>query len=113
MIVIAILVTILLIVGFIATPSLSSAKINIVPRSEDVDVAYDMAAKLIPDNGSLGFQTISIPKIERGKEIPVTKEEDVFKKAEGPIVIYNSYSNATQRLIKTLVLNLRTEKFIA
>ncbi|MEK7081528.1 MAG: hypothetical protein AAB888_01020 [Patescibacteria group bacterium] len=100
LIVIAILVTILLIVGFIATPSLSSAKINIVPRSEDVDVAYDMAAKLIPDNGSLGFQTISIPKIERGKEIPVTKEEDVFKKAEGPIVIYNSYSNATQRLIK-------------
>ena len=84
----------MLIVGFIATPSLSSAKINIVPRSEDVDVAYDMAAQTTPDNGSLGFQTISIPKIERGKEIPVTKEEDVFKKSGGTYCYYNS--TATQ-----------------
>lgn len=95
-----ILAAILAIVGFVATPSLSSAKITITPRSEDVDVAYDMTAKLTPDNGSLQFQTISIPDIEKTKEIPATKEVDVFKKAEGPIVIYNSYSGASQRLIK-------------
>lgn len=100
LIVAGILAVILAIVGFVATPSLSSAKITITPRSEDVDVAYDMTAKLTPDSGSLQFQTISIPDIEKTKEIPATKEVDVFKKAEGPIIIYNSYSSANQRLIK-------------
>lgn len=100
LIIMGVLLATILIIGLIATPSLSSAKINVTPRSEDVDVAYNFTAKLTPDNGSLGFQIISIPKIEKSKEIPATREEDVFKKAEGPIVIYNSYSSANQRLIK-------------
>lgn len=91
---------ILLIVGFIATPSLSSAKISITPRINDVDIDYEVTAKLTPNDGSLQFQTISIPKIEKSKEIPATREEEVFKKAEGPVVIYNSYSSTSQRLIK-------------
>ncbi len=100
LVVVGVLTVGLLIVGFIATPSLSSAKISITPRSEDIEVNYEVVAKLVPENDSLGFQIISIPKIEKNKEIPATKEEDVFKKAEGPIVIYNSYSSASQRLIK-------------
>ncbi len=86
--------------GFIATPYLSSAKIYITPRNEDIAAAYDIEAKLAPASGELGFQVISIGQIERTKEIPATKEIEVFKKAEGPIVIYNAYNSANQRLIK-------------
>lgn len=89
-----------LIAGFAATPFLSSAKIYITPRNEDIEAAYDISARKNPSSGELGFQVISVSTIEKIKEIPATKEIEVFKKAEGPIIIYNAYNSASQRLIK-------------
>lgn len=94
------LFTLVFIAGFMATPFLSSAKIYITPRNEEIEIAYGISAERNPTEKTLGFQVISIPKIEKTKEIPATKEVEIFKKAEGPIVIYNSYNSSSQRLIK-------------
>ncbi len=88
------------VLGFLLTPVLSSAKVFVTLRSDDVETGYEMEAKLDPPSGELGFQVISVNQIEKTKEIPATEEVELIKKAEGPIVIYNAYGSQNQRLIK-------------
>jgi len=75
------------------------AVIKVTPRQESSLIDGVFTATNGDDLGSLSFDVMIISR-ETSIEISATEEQHVDRKASGEIIIYNSYSSASQRLIK-------------
>lgn len=84
---------------FAMMTAFTSAKINIVPKRENVsfNTAIKATKSLVGEDG-VKFEVIDIKK-EGQIEVPAEGEEMAEKKASGTIVVYNNFSSETQRLI--------------
>lgn len=90
-------------IGFGVSAMFRSAVIKVAPRQETMVVNATFAVKKDATGSILGFQTETITK-EVEKTIDgtnLTTEQTVTKKAQGRIVIYNSYSPESQKLVAT------------
>jgi len=78
----------------------SGATIKISPKQQDsvIDGVFK-AMKETSDEGGLSFQVMVI-SAEENKKVSATEEKRIDKKAFGTIIVYNSYSSSSQRLIK-------------
>lgn len=79
----------------------SSANIVITPRVEKVTFNNDVYTAKLETAATTGGLSYEVLKINKTDEVIVeaTEEKNVNQKATGKIVIYNSYSSASQRLI--------------
>lgn len=78
----------------------SGAKIKITPKHDEVEVNEVFEAKKSATGDTLPFEIMSVDG-EESKVIPSTGSTDSATKAKGTVVIYNSYSTASQKLIAT------------
>lgn len=76
-----------------------SAEIRISPKQESLTLNETFTAKKDEVTG-LGFQTVAVTK-DVQKTVKATGEERVDKKSTGKIVIYNNFSNQSQKLVAT------------
>ncbi len=75
------------------------AQVTVTEYTRDVSLQTTFLAKKEPKDGELAFTLVPITK-EAQKIVPATGEKQVESRASGTIVIYNDYSNSTQRLIR-------------
>lgn len=92
----ALLVVVVFIVGMMTV--FASATINIVPKSQDVDVNMKIMAVSEAEEGAVGYEVIKLSK-SKTLSVPATGEKAVETKASGKIMIYNNFSAEPQRLI--------------
>jgi hypothetical protein len=93
-----VLVVALLAIGFVF---IGKTTITIVPQQEEINLSKNVVftAYKAADEGELSF-TVLTKSIEATDSITATGRETVEEKASGRIVVYNTHSSATQRLIK-------------
>lgn len=77
----------------------SSATIEVAPFTQSVKLENEFVAVKESAEAGLTFQFLSLSE-EKKEEVPATIEKKIQKKASGKVVIYNSYSKDSQRLIK-------------
>ncbi len=75
------------------------AVVTVAEKKKSVSIDGTFIAKKETKTDELPFEVISATK-EVSKNIPATGESTVETKASGTIVIYNNFSEASQRLIK-------------
>lgn len=75
------------------------ATVTVLEKEKDISIDGSFLAKKDAKEGELPFETVSASK-ENSKTVPATGEKQVETRSSGTIIIYNNYSNATQRLIK-------------
>ncbi len=90
----------LILVAFGISAFFKSAKVTITPKNQTVDLNSTFSAKKDLSSGGLGFQIVTVSK-DIEKNVESTGESMVQTKARGTIVIYNSYSSQSQKLIAT------------
>lgn len=78
---------------------LSGAVVKITPLQEEVIVSGVFSAQKDAQKGELPFKLIVLEDTAYGKVL-ATGEKEVERKASGQIVIYNTYSSKSQKLIK-------------
>ncbi len=96
-----VLFAILLVLGlaFLASSVFKGASLTLTPRTVETSVQSDFVAKKIAAAGELSYTVATIKEI--GSEtVKATGEKQVDIRASGIIIIYNNYSDASQRLIK-------------
>jgi hypothetical protein len=78
----------------------SSVTVVITPRQQKVSFTNDsfIAKSASPTVVDLAFEVLSVNSVI-GEIVTATEDRDVTQKATGKIVIYNSYSTVSQRLI--------------
>jgi len=92
------------VVGLIFCFSLGKAEVIIYPKTETVEFTTEI--NLEESAGFIDLESNKIPaqtfrhEQEKEREFPTTKEEQVEKKAEGTITIYNKYSSKPQTLVE-------------
>lgn len=84
---------------FVFSLLFSGVNISVVPKQEAVFIDGNFTAFRNGQSGELSFEIMTLDRSLSG-EVPATGEEYVEEKASGKIVVYNNYSNATQKLIK-------------
>ncbi len=89
----------LLALMFAISALFKSAKISITPKEETKELSDTFTAKKDITTGSLGYQVVTTVK-DLDKTVEATGEQNVEKKAQGKIVIYNNTS-APQKLVAT------------
>lgn len=81
----------------------SKAVLTVTPRIDESKFVSDLKAKLDTEadfnKGELGYRLIPVEKIG-GKDLDADGERVVDRKASGTIIIYNKYSDKTQKLIR-------------
>ncbi|MBU0611867.1 hypothetical protein KKA39_03190 [Patescibacteria group bacterium] len=75
----------------------SGAKILVTPKTYDFDLSDSFSASRDSDDGNLSFSLVSIAG-EESKIVQVEEEKDVSIKAEGTVIIYNTFSSSPQTL---------------
>ncbi len=92
-------ILILIAIGiYLAIPKLSGARVIVTPQQQQVSIDSQFTATKEANSIGLQFQTVTISK--DGKlGVTANGEEFVQVKASGTIVIYNSFSSASQKLI--------------
>ncbi|MBI2631228.1 hypothetical protein HYW73_03395 [Candidatus Nomurabacteria bacterium] len=75
----------------------SSAKVSVNPKTEDLVLSENFGASSLPQNGSLFFDLVVISGEEKNI-IQATEEKEVVEKATGTVLIFNSFSAASQKL---------------
>lgn len=86
--------------GFAISNYFASATISIVPITRSATLDTDISAtKEVDASGGLTFKFMSLVE-EQSKDVAATIEKNVQTKASGRVLIYNSYSGSSQRLIK-------------
>lgn len=97
--------------GFMVANYFSGAKISVVPFTQKAHIDNEFTAVRGTDaeEGALTFQFVSLVEDE-SKEVPASIEKNIQKKASGKVVIYNTYSNKSQRLIKNTRLEASGNK---
>lgn len=78
----------------------SGAKVKITPKHDEVEVNDVFEARKSATGDTLPFEIMSVDG-EESKVVPSTGSTDSATKATGRVVIYNSYSTASQKLIAT------------
>jgi hypothetical protein len=77
----------------------SSATIELVPLTQSVHLENEFTAIKGDAGEGLAFKFLSLSE-EKTQEVDATVEKTIQKKASGKVVILNSYSGESQRLIK-------------
>ncbi len=77
----------------------AGATVNVVPKQEATVVDGVFSAYKNASDEQLQFDIMILAK-EKSVEVPASVEKQMDRKASGDIVIYNTYSDAAQRLIK-------------
>lgn len=97
--------------GFMVANYLSSTKISVVPFTQKahIDSEFTATSEDSPNGSALTFQFMSLTEDE-SKEVLATIEKDIQKKASGKVIIYNSYNDQNQRLIKNTRLETSDKK---
>ena len=75
----------------------SKAVITLNPKMQDVVLDENLSASLVGNTGALPFDLIVISG-EENKMLQTSEEKDFSEKAEGIVLIYNTFSSKTQRL---------------
>jgi len=72
----------------------------VTPKTQDglIDGVFS-AYKNTTDDSGLSFQIMMLSD-KKSKEVPVSLEKEVNRKASGTIVVYNEYSSKSQKLVK-------------
>jgi hypothetical protein len=82
---------------------LSTATVNIVPRTYEIaeaDITLDLIpAEEVVDDAGLGYRQIEFSKTAEVK-VPANGEELVQEKASGIITVYNEFTSSPQKFIK-------------
>lgn len=95
----AVAIAILCFVGFGATALLSGAEVTIRPKIFDTTIQASFQAKLQPEINELGYELLTLEE-EGERQVAATGQEEVSKKAEGEIIVYNGYGSTPQKLVK-------------
>lgn len=77
----------------------SSALVKIKPKQEFINLDTNLTASNNPQAGELGFKKVQIEK-EESLSITATGVSEDGQKANGTIIIYNTYSSTDQMLVK-------------
>jgi len=83
----------------IVSTVLSGARITIVPMQATAELDATLSAYQNALEGELPFRLIEISDTAT-KEVTATEENFVERKASGQIIVYNAYSDNSQKLIK-------------
>lgn len=94
----ALVFVLLLAGGFVLANHFATATVVISPVTKDAVIDADFTALKEGSANDLVFQFMSLTS-EKTKEAPVTVEKNIQNKASGKVMIFNSYSTASQRLI--------------
>ena len=94
-------ISILVVAGaFTVSAFFKSALIRVTPKQESKTLDESFTAKKDVSLGGLGFQVVTISK-DVEKKVQAGGEEQVNRKAQGKIIIYNNYSSQSQKLVAT------------
>lgn len=88
------LLIILIVIGSIFT----GATVTITPRQTAVNLDGTLTAYRDPLPGDIGFEVVTVSK-EASRIVKATGSEQIDRPASGTIVIYNDFSEETQKLI--------------
>lgn len=83
----------------LVTSYFSSATIEVVPVTQKIEINQEFTAVKDPQENQLSFHSMILSE-EKTKEIPATIEKKIQEKASGRVIIFNTYSKDSQRLIK-------------
>lgn len=85
---------------FLVSTVFAGADINVEPRQEKsaIDGTFT-AVRNSEEEGGITYQVMALSD-SVSTEIPATQEQEVKERASGQILVYNSHSSASQRLIK-------------
>ena len=75
------------------------ATVKITPRNENGIIDGVFSAYKNANEGQLQYDTMVL-SVKKSKDVPATEERKVQRKASGDIIVYNTYSSRSQRLIK-------------
>jgi hypothetical protein len=93
------IVFLLLVLVILVSSAFAGATLAVTPQEERVTVSGQFVAHTTPPPGELGFVLMTLT--ETGREtVAATGEREVDAKASGTIVIFNDFSDETERLIK-------------
>lgn len=102
--VVAFFIVLLLAGGFLILNYFARATITVEPISKNATLDNNFLAVKNGSGEEFVFKSLSLTE-ERSKEVPATIEKKIQKRASGKVIIYNSYSKMSQRL----VINTRLE----
>lgn len=75
------------------------ATVSVDPKMKEVYVSNSYTAKLKPTANELAFSAVTITK-EKEVTVPATGKKKLETRATGKVVLYNTFSSVSQRLIK-------------
>jgi hypothetical protein len=78
---------------------MGGAEVTVYPRFKDVNVQATFTAYREPKANELGYELLTL-EAEGERQVKATGQEVVSERATGKILIYNTQSGTTQRLIK-------------
>lgn len=84
--------------GVFVNMLLGGATVTVYPKIKDVAVQADVAAKMNPQVGELGYELLTLEATGE-KQVKASGKEDVQERATGKLFVYNT-SDTMQRLIK-------------
>lgn len=90
----------LAVIGFISImmTAFASANVLIKPKKEMIAIKMKITATPIETSSTTKYEILKIEK-QKTTEVEANEEEMVEKKAVGKIIVYNNYSDKSQRLI--------------
>ncbi|MDP2650221.1 MAG: hypothetical protein Q8P16_01520 [bacterium] len=96
----AAIVVLLLVLAGVAFVFIGKTTITVVPLEERITLSDNVVhtAYQEPEAGELGYTVVN-HTMEKGVSVPASGREHVEERAVGRIVVYNNYSEASQRLI--------------
>ncbi len=103
--------------GIFALNRFSSITVEITPRQEFIDVDSAFSASVEPQKNNLPLEVMTVSRKENGS-LKSTGLKQISRKANGQIMIYNTYSSDPQLLVKNTRLETpdgkiyRTDKTI-
>ncbi len=98
MLVVVGLVVLVALAGIMASTYFSHATFSIVPKEIPVSVNGTYVAQATPGSGVLSYEVVTVHK-SASSTIPASDGEQTVTKAQGKVTIYNTFSDATQRLV--------------
>lgn len=92
-------VVFLLLLGFAIATGFSGATITVTPKTATIDIDNEFVATTDGGTSALRLETLELTEAAE-RSIPADTSKQITEKATGKIVIYNTYSESSQRLIK-------------
>lgn len=89
----------LILLGFALATGFSGATVTVTPKTALIEVNHEFVATKEGASSSLRLETLELRETAE-REIPAEVSKQVTEKASGKIVVYNTFSTKSQRLIK-------------